>query len=292
VPHTKQQIQLLLSQADTSPHHKWGQNFLIDLNLMRLLVKTACLKGNETVLEVGCGTGSLTDLLAAQAGAVITVDIDPTLSEIARTQLAQHSNISMHCRDILVNKSTIAPEILADIRQKRKQLNGPFYLIANLPYNIAAPLIIDLLLGADIPEAIFVTIQTEVAQRITAQPNTKAYGQLTILTQALGQTKLIRRLNSQSFWPPPKVSSSMISWQLAPECRKSIVDINRLKKLAELLIGHRRKKIKTCLAEHPEILALLAAADIDPDARGETLPVQKFITLANLWHQQIIVALK
>jgi 16S rRNA (adenine1518-N6/adenine1519-N6)-dimethyltransferase len=286
VPHTKQQIQLLLSQADTAPHHKWGQNFLIDLNLMRLLVKTADLKGNETVLEVGCGTGSLTDLLAAQAGAVITVDIDPILNQIAQTQLAHYSNISMHCRDILANKSTIAPEILTDIRQKRKQLNGPFYLIANLPYNIAAPLIIDLLLGADIPDAIFVTIQTEVAQRITAQPNTKAYGQLTILTQALGTTKLIRKLNPQSFWPAPKVSSSMISWQLDAERHKSVTDIHRLKQLAELLIGHRRKKIKTCLAGNPQLLDLLAVADIDPDARGETLDVQRFVKLANFWAGQ------
>jgi len=78
----------------------------------------------------------------------------------------------------------------------------------------------------------------------------------------------------------------MLSWQMYPERRKSITDINLLKKLPELLIGHRRKKIKTCLAEHPEILALLAAADVDPDARGETLPVQKFVTLANLWAGQ------
>ena len=290
MPHTKQQIQLLLSQADTTPHHKWGQNFLIDLNLMRLLVKTANLKGNETVLEVGHGTGSLTDLLAEKAGAVIAVDIDPTLSEIAQSQLSNHSNISMHCQDILANKSTIAPEVLTDIRQKRKQLNGPFYLIANLPYNIAAPLIINLLLSKDIPDAIFVTIQTEVAQRITAQPNTKAYGQLTILTQALGKTKLIRKLNAQSFWPPPKVSSSMISWQLDTERQKSVVDINRLKKLAELMLGNRRKKIKTCLADEPQLLALLETAEIDPDARGETIDVQRFVELANLWHQQIIVS--
>ncbi len=82
----------------------------------------------------------------------------------------------------------------------------------------------------------------------------------------------------------------MMSWQLDTERYESVTDINRLKKVAELLLGKRRKKIKTCLADEPQLLALLAAAEIDPDARGETIDVQRFVTLANLWHQQIIVS--
>ena len=146
MPQTKQQIKSLMNQAGISPRYRWGQNFLVDLNLMRLLVGVAGLQGNETILEVGHGTGSLTELLAQSGCGVIAVDIDRGLSRIAQEQLQRFDNITFHCCDILCNKSTIDPAVLESIKQKQAQFTGPFYLIANLPYNIASPLIINLLL--------------------------------------------------------------------------------------------------------------------------------------------------
>jgi len=284
MPQTKQQIQHLLNEAGISPRYRWGQNFLIDLNLMRLLVDAADLDGNETILEVGHGTGSLTELLAESGCAVIAVDIDRGLSRIAQRQLQRFDNITFHCCDILSNKSTIAPAVLESIKQNQSQLTGPFYLIANLPYNIASPLIINLLLGDNVPDGIFVTVQAEAAQRMTAKSGTKSYGQLSILTQATGQLEMIRTVNAQSFWPKPKVNSAMLCWRKDQDKFCAIKNIGKLKQVIGLLLGHRRKTIKSCLTndvDKDKHLTLIQKLGIDPDARGETLLPQQFVQLSN-----------
>ena len=282
MPHTKQQLQQLLASIDARPRHHWGQNFLIDLNLMRLLVDAAQLTGRETVLEVGCGTGSLTQLLADHAHAVIAVEIDPQLALLARTQLTDHPNVSIINKDALIQKSALDPEILTQIAQSRYDHPGPFLLIANLPYQIAAPLIINLLLSSAPPDGIFVTVQAEVAQRIIAQPPAKTYGLLSILMQASGSVRLIRKLKPQAFWPMPQVNSAMIAWRRDQSKLDHLGDLNQLRQIVGLFLSHRRKTIKTCLAQAPQtpdLTPLLQQAEIDPNARGETIPVEKYVQL-------------
>ena len=289
MPHTKQQIQQLLRAADVSPRHRWGQNFLVDLNLMRLLVRTAGLKGDETVLEIGCGTGSLTELLAEAAGAVVAVEIDRFLINIAKSELAQFDNITFVEGDVLTSKSIINHHVLDCITCSCKRLRGPFYLIANLPYQAASPLIVNLLLGTNIPDAMFVTIQTEVAERMTAEPGRKAYGMLSILMQSTGDVTKIRDLPAQAFWPSPRVQSTMVAWRRDDKKYRFIADMKLLKRVVDLLLGHRRKKIRNCISDglkntdQNPIPQLLLEADIDPDARGETVSPKKFVQLANLW---------
>ncbi len=289
VPHTKQQIQQLLRTADISPRHRWGQNFLVDLNLMRLLVGTAELKGNETVLEIGCGTGSLTGLLAESAGAVVAVEIDRSLIHIAKSESAQFDNITFVEGDALASKSVINPCVLDCINCLCKRLRGPFYLIANLPYQAASPLIVNLLLDTNIPDAMFVTIQTEVAERMIAEPGRKTYGMLSILMQSTGNVTKIRDLPPQAFWPSPRVQSTMIAWRRDDKKYRSVADMKLLKQTVDLLLGHRRKKIRNCISDGLKntdqglVLRLLREADIDPDARGETVSPEKFVQLANLW---------
>ncbi len=312
--HTKQQIRELLEIANLHPRHKWGQNFLIDLNLMRLLVNAAGLKGNEVVLEVGCGTGSMTDLLSSRAGKVIAVDIDPALMEIAKSELANRNNIYWCNTDIIKGKNTISPDVCNILREIKVQNNlpptqrhteystnannthhinnisrPPFYLIANLPYQISSPLLVNLLLGradGDIPDGIFITIQAEVAQRITALPGTKAYGLLSIMMQATGSVERLRTIKPQSFWPSPAVNSAMIVWRRDTEKCRNINDISRLKQLIEVLLGQRRKKISTCLANNnlkATITPLLEQLQVSPDIRGEKISVETFVQLANMW---------
>jgi len=271
----------LLNEAGIRPRHVWGQNFLIDLNLMRLLVDRAQLRTDDTVLEVGCGTGSLTDLLAQKTGTVIAVEIDRQLAKIAQSQLQSHGNIQWFHNDVLVNKSTLQPAVIAAVTGAQKGLAGRFLLVANLPYQAAAPLLINLILSEKPPDRIIVTVQAEVADRMTATPGTKAYGSLSILMQATGLVKQFRTIKPQAFWPRPKVNSAMVSYQRAQEMCAKIKNIAALKRLIDRLLGQRRKKIKTCLAQDNAMTQIIPQF-IDPNARGETLGVDKFVALSQL----------
>lgn len=284
MPHTCQQIQAFLQQAEIAPRRLWGQHFLIDLNLMRLLVEEARLQGEELVLEVGTGTGSLTELLAQDAGRVVTVEIDARLADVAREQLKSYANVALVQSDVLANKSTIHPEVMAALGEGRSRCAGPLVLVANLPYQVSAPLIIDLLLGEMPLESLAVTVQAEVADRMTAPAGTHQYGSLGILLQATGTVRLVRRLKPTVFWPVPNVYSAIVTWRKDEHLRNRIQDIHSLKNIINLLLGHRRKTIKSCLTlgkiEYDPV-QLSDQLQIDLSARAETLPVEKFVQLAN-----------
>ena len=285
MPHTQHQIQQFLQNADYHPQYKWGQNFLIDLNLMNCLTEAADIQPHDTILEVGTGTGSLTELIAERAGGVVTVEIDKQLAEIAAINLSNFQNISLIHTDILATKSTIDPAVLSAVDKACRHFDQPFKLVANLPYQVASPLIINLLMDANKPSGMFITIQAEVANRTTALPGTRDYGLLTILMQATGQVKQIRKLPPQAFWPAPKVSSTMIAWTIDLEKLQHIKSLKTLRQVIDLLLGHRRKKIGTCLsAKAPDLdfTPLLAKLNIDPNQRGETLTPQQFVALANM----------
>ena len=283
MPHTKQQLQGLLTEAGVSPRHRWGQHFLIDLNLMNVLVASADLSGDDVVLEVGCGTGSLTQLLAERAGTVIAVEIDKTLAQITRQELDKRDNVKIICCDVLSKKSEIDKRVLEAVGQAREEIGGRLKLVANLPYQIASPLMINLLAAEIELHSLVVTVQAEVADRMRATPGTKAYGLLSILLQAYGKVKLLRRMRPEVFWPRPKVSSAMVSW-VAAKNYKQIVDFRQLRRVVELLLGHRRKKISRCIARDPKAKAIeqiLNELKIDPQDRGEKLSPQQFLELAN-----------
>ena len=145
------------------PNTRRGQNFLIDLNLVQLLADSAELGPDDVVLEVGTGTGSLTALLAARAAAVVTVEIDPQLYQLASETLIDCGNVTMLRQDVLKNKSHFHPDVLAAVREKLGEQPGRrFKVAANLPYNIATPVLSNLLSTDLLPVSMTVTIQKEV----------------------------------------------------------------------------------------------------------------------------------
>jgi len=204
-PPTLTEIKAMLAEAGLRPQKRYGQHFLIDGNLMRMLVDAADLGPADTVLEVGPGVGNLTELLVERAGRVVAVEIDPAIAEIARRRLAGAANLDFLVIDVLANKHTVAPEVLDVAEARRLACGGPLKLIANLPYQAATPLVAELVLRDPPLERLVFTVQEEVAARFAASPGTADYGPVGVIVQALGQVEILRRLGPSVFWPRPQV---------------------------------------------------------------------------------------
>lgn len=286
---TKRQIQHLLASAGASTNKRLGQNFLIDLNLMQLLVDSANISSSDIVLEVGCGTGSLTEALTEKAGRVIAVEIDYTLAEITKKQLADRKNVKIINTDVLENKNTIDHSVISLLEQARKSSSSRILLVANLPYSVACPVMLNLTTGRLIADAMYVTVQREVADRMTARPGSNDYSILSILLSATGDAKMIRTLKPTVFWPQPKVSSAMLSFVRSESKADRIHNMKLFSELVNLFMGYRRKTLTACskLAQRkltkihnwPQIFELCS---VNSQQRGEQLNTEDYITIANL----------
>jgi 16S rRNA (adenine1518-N6/adenine1519-N6)-dimethyltransferase len=287
-PPTQTDIRQLLARAGLRPDRRYGQHFLVDGTLMRLLVAEAELDSTDTVLEVGPGVGNLTELLVEGAGHVVAVEIDPQVAAIARERLAAAANLDLLVTDILANKHTVAPSVLGTVRRRREALGGAVKLVANLPYQAATPLMAELVQADPPPERLVFTVQEEVAARLAAEPGTSEYGPVGVLVQALAEVKVLRRLGPSVFWPRPQVWSAMVRIRPSAARRARIADLAVLRRTIEGLFGHRRKRAARSLsladpsgASPQEWAARLRAVGLDPDARGETYSVDEIVRLAN-----------
>jgi 16S rRNA (adenine1518-N6/adenine1519-N6)-dimethyltransferase len=291
---TKQKIEQLLASAGIAPNKRRGQNFLIDLNLMRLLLDAASLNEADTVLEVGCGTGSLTEGLAERSGKVVVAEIEEALCNIARAQLADAYNVEFFNVDILENKNTIDSEVLGALTGGQEELGGRLLLVANLPYSVASPVMINLVTGPVTADEMYVTVQKEVADRMAAGPDSPDYGTLSILLAATGDVKLLRTIRPSCFWPAPQVDSAMISFTRNQEKASRIHNMEILGEVVALFMQHRRKMLQACakLAEAPldkvhNWPGIFAEAFTDPQFRPEQITPENYISIANLCAAQI-----
>lgn len=283
---TKQQIQQLLAEAGAFPNRRLGQHFLIDLNLMRLLIETAQIEASDVVLEVGCGTGSLTEALAQQAGKVIAVELDRMLCTITKNQLAKTENVEIINTDVLEKKRTLSSTVTGAIELARKEYTGRLLLVANLPYNVASPVILNLVTGPTAVDAVSVTVQRQVAERMTAAPGSSEYGTLSILLAATGDAKIIRVLKPAVFWPKPQVDSAMVRFVRQNEKVSRIQDMKLFSQTVSLFMGHRRKMLKACARlAHPKTghvanwPAIFERCSIDPTQRPQQLSAEDYIAL-------------
>ncbi len=271
---TKSTIQSLLLSVGTAPRKRFGQCFLIDRNLMNKLVDSAELTQTDTALEVGCGTGSLTSLLASRCARVVAVEVDSVVAGLAREQLSDFDNVVVLETDALARKSEIAPAVLEAACNAQREAGGALKLVANLPYDIATPLVVDLLL-CELPIAsLCFTVQTEVADRFLAAHSTGDYGPVSVLTQLLTEASRVCKLPPQAFWPAPKVHSTMV--RLVPRPRDEWLHAN-LKAFSEFVHGFFRFRRKTIghisrmLSLPAGLHAALAEIGVDPSARPENL---------------------
>lgn len=280
-------IKGLLQSRRLIPKNKMGQNFLIDLNLLDLVVRTAELTKEDCVLEVGTGTGSLTTRLADAAGAVLTVELDPEFFEMARQLLAAWSNVRQLKGDALAGKNQLNPDMIArwDALAADKGLTRR-KLVANLPYAIATPLIANLIIAGVPIERMVVMVQWEVAERMVAAPGTKDFGALAVLLQSVADTSIVRRIAPSNFWPAPAVDSAVVLIRPNPEKASRVHDLKAWRAFLRDLYTQRRKNLRQALSGWPggrrdkkDVDAKLAAAGFDGSGRAEALSVEDHLRL-------------
>jgi 16S rRNA (adenine1518-N6/adenine1519-N6)-dimethyltransferase len=259
--------------AGLRPVSRRGQNFLVDLNLLGLLVETAQVGRNEVALEIGTGLGSLTALLSQRAAAVVTVEVDRDLHRLAAEQLAEMDNVTMLQQDALRNKNSLDARVLDAVRgtMAERQAAG-FKLVANLPYNIATPVVSNLLLTDPVPISMTVTIQKELADRMTARPGTKDYGALSAWMQTQCDVRVVRVMPPSAFWPRPRVWSAIVHVIPQRDRWNTGSDRRFFHTFVRSLFLHRRKYLRACLIS--ACGGKLSKADIDQLLRSQGLGEQ------------------
>jgi len=270
---TKHQIQALLAQAQTRPRHRFGQNFMVDQNLVRLVAQAAGASAGQLVIEVGPGTGTLTEELLKSGADVLAVEVDRDLAAMLRSSLGNQPRFALIEGDAL-GRHKLNAELSAAIATALGR-GTVVRLCANLPYNIASPLVIELLL-AGVQHLAF-TVQKEVADRLRAAPGSEHYGTLSIMAQLLADVEVLRTLPPSAFWPAPQVNSALVRMMRHDRLGPHGPDLHRL--LCQLF-SMRRKTLRKSLGELGiDAGKVLGAMGLDPQIRPEMLSPQQHLRL-------------
>ena len=253
---------------NVAPKKQFGQHFLVDENILGVIDRLSQLASDDVVLEIGPGLGVLTGYLAGRVRHVHAVEIDRSLEMRLRERLAGNNNAELHFGDALqLDLAALDP--------------APTKLVANLPYNVATPLIAESLDGLPTVQTWCVLVQREIAERFFAAPGSKAYGAVSVLVQLVAERTGFHPVSRTVFRPKPNVDSALIAFRrtaLPPE----FADIKRLVSAA---FAHRRKTLPNSvdlvgLASREAAAAALEAIDQDPNARAEVLGPSDFVRLA------------
>ena len=260
----------------------FGQNFLTDTNILQKIVDTAEIDDQVNVIEIGPGIGALTEFLAERAAQVMAFEIDHRLVPILADTLRDFDNVTVVNEDIL--KVDLAQHI-----QNLKNPDLPIKVVANLPYYITTPILMHLI-ESGIPFSEFVVMmQKEVADRISAQPNTKAYGSLSIAVQYYMTAKVAFIVPRTVFVPAPNVDSAILKMVRRPEPAVAVEDESFFFKISKASFTHRRKTLWNNLIGYfgkteevkDKLTKALDQAGLSPSVRGEALSLEEFASLAD-----------
>lgn len=274
-------LRTLFNKYDIYPKKKWGQNFLVDNNIIQKIIQTADINKNDYVVEIGPGLGALTQELASNAKGVLSIDIDQSLKEPLGEVLANYDNSKLLFADIL--KVNLEEELTNAFDLSEV----PAYKVcANIPYNITTPIIFNLLENCPHLKSATLMMQKEVALRILAQPNTKDYGLLTLMIAYYAEAKLGLHVSRNCFYPKPEVDSSVINiipYDMPPVIIK---DEGVFKAFTKSAFQKRRKTILNICSDFfkidkGEAHHILTNLDINPMHRPENLTLEDFAELVN-----------
>ena len=275
VPRNLNAIKALLGSHGIHPRRLRGQNFLVDGNLIDAIVRDANVEARHAVLEVGTGTGILTDALAAQAGAVVSCDIDARLQGITRDLREWPDHVRFVTADVLQGKHALNPDVIAAWQELAHEASLALKVVSNLPFSIATPFLANLL-WSDLPfEDATILVQKEAAERFTADVGTPEYGPMAIAVGLLAEARIVRDVPPQVFWPQPRVQSAVLRLESRDRARTATLRASGLPELLHRAFLHRRKVLRRMVA--PELLAALGLPD---DVRPEGVPPEQWVALA------------
>lgn len=269
------QVRAVLDAHGVHIKKRYGQNFLIDHNILTKIVDAADVKPSDTVIEIGPGVGALTQALAEKAGQVVAIEIDNDLIPVLGDVFSDHTNVKIVHGDALA----IDLEALLGAEHSIK-------VVANLPYYITSPLIMRFLESSLPLDRMVVMVQAEVADRLAAQPGTKAYGALSVAVQYRALVERVTKAPRTVFLPQPNVDSMVVKLTMRPYAQQA-ADEGLLRDVVRAAFGQRRKTMRRSLEALAGELGLdveevLREARVDPGARGEDLAVDCFVSITNI----------
>ena len=271
-----------LAAVGFRPSTSRGQNFLLDASLHRWIAEQAGAGGQDTVVEIGVGLGFLTRELAVSAGAVLAVEIEPRLLDIARRELGDRANVEWLLADALGGPGrTLAPRI-CEVAEQRV---GRLMVVANLPYSVSGPMLAELAQLESAPDRVVVLVQRELGQRLAAKVGDELYGGLSALVQSLFEVRSLRDVSPSVFRPRPKVWSSIVRLERRAEVPDELRPVDARRRFARFvrrLFGQRRKTLRTTALAAAKELGLAAPTlpeELAPRRAEELSPGQ----LVGLW---------
>ena len=265
----KSDLKDMMEKHDLRPSKSLGQNFVVDPNTILKIIRAANIEKGEQILEIGPGLGSLTSQLSATSK-VVAIELDrylvPALEEVLN-HFGKRENVEIVQEDAMK----------IDWQEFFAQRQGVWKMVANLPYNIATPLLVTLLENAPEIQAIYVMVQLEVGERFAASPKSKAYGIPSVKAQYWAETKVLGKVSPNVFLPVPKVDSAIL--QIIRKPSPSEVNYANFSRLIQTAFQHRRKMIRKSLNTLVP-LANFSIAEVSPQARPEELSVTDWVKLA------------
>jgi len=288
---TCSEIREILAGAGLSPNKRLGQCFMIDKNLLGKVLALSETSSDRTVLEVGPGTGTLTEELLDRAGRVVAVELDGGLADVVRRRFARCDNFVLIEGDVLAGKHALSPAV-------KSALSPSADLVANLPYSIATPLVAQCLIeswqavfgpreGTVCFDRMTFTVQQEVARRMLADPGRGEYGPISVLVALMGIGTIGPAIPASAFWPAPKIASRALRIDFDRSAAGEVKDVTVLAGVVSMAFGQRRKQIGSILKRSsgpfaPAALrAALDTARIDPSSRAERISPEQFRRFAN-----------
>ena len=271
----------VIKKYDFNFQKKFGQNFLIDKNILSGIINGAQIDENDMVIEIGPGIGTMTQMLCERARRIVAVEIDKNLIPILNETLSSYDNVKVINEDILN----------VDIRKLVEEENAgkPVKIVANLPYYITTPIVMGLLEGNAPIKSITIMIQKEVADRINSVPGGKEYGALSLAVQYRASTEVIMNVSPECFIPKPKVGSCVIRLDLYTEKPIKADDESIMFKIIRAAFNQRRKTLINGLKNaqnlnytKEQITRAIEKMGLDENIRGEKLSLEEFVELSNI----------